>query len=207
MRSGGNSYKQAGGQSSIRWPAWIFALSVVILAQAAHAASYRTGCAGIVAVDARVFRLFRLFRLLSVCGWRWLRFGWRQPCALYRRRDELAEERMRACGPTLELWVELRADEPGMIFQFNDLDQAAICGLPAERHASSLHWLAIAVVELIAVAMALEDDRLAIRRLHLAPRRQAADPLAQPHRATLIGDVALVQHQINHLIMRIGIEL
>src|SRR6185312_5637408 len=46
------------------------------------------------------------------------RLDWRltHSCALLRRDDKAVEERMRARGPALELWVELRADEPEMIF-------------------------------------------------------------------------------------------
>src|SRR6185312_8722985 len=126
---------------------------------------------------------------------------------LLRRADKREEQRVRAGRTALELWMELRRQEPRMIFQLDDLHQLVIGGAPTHQHALRLDTAAIGVIELIAVAVALEDDRLAVGCLGLAARRQAADPLAQPHCAALIRNLALIGHQIDHLIGRLRIEL
>src|SRR3954465_14156074 len=46
--------------------------------------------------------------------------------ALPRRLDELAEERRRPGRAGLELGMELRGDEPGMVGQLHDLHQSAL---------------------------------------------------------------------------------
>src|SRR5262245_32377460 len=130
-----------------------------------------------------------------------LRWSLAHSRALLRRDDEAVEERMRARGPALELRVELRADEPWMGLQLDDLDEVVVRRAPADDHARRLSALAIGVVELVAVAVALEDDWLAVRLRRLRSRRQAADPLAQAHRAAHVGDLALVRHQVNHFVL------
>ena len=81
-----------------------------------------------------------------------------------RRADEVAEERMRAVGAALELRVVLHADEPGMLRQLDDLHQIAVGVDAADAHAGLDKLAAIQVVELVAMAMALEDILRAIGR-------------------------------------------
>src|SRR6185437_3890151 len=95
--------------------------------------------------------------------------------------DEIAEERMRARGSALELRMELRRHKPGMVFELDDLHELVIRRAPANQHARALHAAAVGIIELVAMAVALKDDRLAIGPLRPAPWRQAADPLAQAH--------------------------
>src|SRR6478672_3146049 len=110
---------------------------------------------------------------------------------LFGRADEGEEQRMRAGRAALELRMELRRQKPRMVFQFDDLHQFVVGGTATHLHAFRLNAAAIGVVELIAVAVALEDNRLAIGRLSLTAWRQATDPLAQPHRAALVRYLAL----------------
>jgi hypothetical protein len=46
-----------------------------------------------------------------------------QPRLLHGGVDEGGEERVRLEGPRLQLWVELHADEPGMVRDLDDLRQ------------------------------------------------------------------------------------
>ena len=56
--------------------------------------------------------------------------------------DELPEERLRPGGPALELGVELRRAEPGVVGQLDDLDQATVGRPAAEDEARLLELLA-----------------------------------------------------------------
>src|SRR5713226_866651 len=99
-------------------------------------------------------------------------------CLCLARADEIAEERVRAIRATLKFGMELRADKPGMICQFNDLDQAIIGRAAADDHAMRLHAPAKLIVELVAMAVALEDNGFAIGPVGLCAGRQAADPVS-----------------------------
>ena len=83
-------------------------------------------------------------------------------CALEGGCDELAEERRRACGPRLELGVKLRRDEPGVVGQLDDLDEAALLERTADREPRGGELLAVGVVDLVAVPVPLGDDGLAV---------------------------------------------
>ena len=88
--------------------------------------------------------------------------------------DQLPEQRVRAVGPALELGVGLRADPVRVVGELDELDQA-----PVGRRARSstkpavLEAGAVVRVELVAVAVALADDRLAVGLGHLGARRRA----------------------------------
>src|SRR5262245_34534170 len=77
---------------------------------------------------------------------------------LERRRDELAEERRGPRRARLELGMELARDEPGMVGQLDDLDEAALLERPRHHEPVLDELLAVLVVDLVAVAMALVDD-------------------------------------------------
>ena len=93
-------------------------------------------------------------------------------------------------GPRLELGVELRGDEPRMIGQLDHLDEAALLEGAADREARVDELLAVGVVHLVAVAVALGDDRLAAvdlaglrcPRRARPPARRAASSRRDPRR-------------------------
>ena len=78
--------------------------------------------------------------------------------------DELAEQRRRPCGAALELGVELRGDEAGVVGQLDDLDQPAVGRRAADDEPGRLELRPQVVVDLEAVAVTLEDHLLAVRR-------------------------------------------
>ena len=83
--------------------------------------------------------------------------------ARQRGADELAEERVGPVGTALELGVGLRADPERVLGQLDELDQPAVRGQCREQHeAAVLEAAAVGGVELVAVAVALGHDRLAV---------------------------------------------
>ena len=114
---------------------------------------------------------------------------------LDRRGDEGREERVRLVRLGLEFGMALHPEEPRVVFQLDDLDQAAL-GIPAtDRHAGLLEARHVVVVDLKAVAVALGDDLLAV----CLPRERAGLEFAlvgaEAHRAALEDDMALFVHQ------------
>ena len=94
--------------------------------------------------------------------------------ALERGGDELAEERRRPGRARLELRVELRRDEPRVIGQLDDLDEAALLERAADDEARVDQLLAVGVVHLVAVAVPLGDHGLAaVRPRGSSSRRRA----------------------------------
>ena len=78
--------------------------------------------------------------------------------SLQARADEIAEERVRTSWTALEFRVELRRDEPGMIDQLDDFNQFIVSRMTAYLDAVRFHAFTVFIIELVAVAMALEDD-------------------------------------------------
>src|SRR5205809_4806879 len=114
-----------------------------------------------------------------------------------RRLDEIAEKRMRPVGSRAELRVELAGNEPGVVGELDDLDQAAVRREPAEDHPGLAHHLAVLVVELEAVTMPLVDDLFPVRPVRVRTRQQLARVQAEPHRASQLVDVALLGHEVD----------
>src|SRR5216684_9148948 len=78
--------------------------------------------------------------------------------------QEIAEEGVRAVGPALQFGMELAADHERVVGQLGDLYQAAIGGGAGEDHPRVAECLSERVIELVAMPMALEDDRFVISR-------------------------------------------
>ncbi len=114
---------------------------------------------------------------------------------------------MWSIGATLKFWMELGGHKPGMVGQFYDLDQAIVSGTAAHYHTMCFHALAVFIVELVAMAMALEDNSFAISLVGFGARGEAAHPIAQAHGTALIGYLALGCHQINDWIGSLRIKL
>src|SRR5450759_2293201 len=83
---------------------------------------------------------------------------------LMRRRNETLEQRMRLVRFAQKFRMELARHEERMILEFDDLHQLAIGRKPAENETSLLEFLAVGVVEFIAMAVALINDERAIKR-------------------------------------------
>jgi hypothetical protein len=73
------------------------------------------------------------------------------------RADEFAEERVGLEGLGLEFGVELDGDEPGMGRVLDHFDEMAVGGEAGEHESIGLEFGAVAVVDFVAVAVALGD--------------------------------------------------
>ena len=121
--------------------------------------------------------------------------------------DEAVEQRVRALRPGLELGVELAGDEPRVVAQLDDLDEAAVGRHAGQEHARALEGLAVAVVHLEPVAVPLVDDLLAVHRAGLRARQQLGRVEAEAHRAALVLEVPLVGHEVDDRVGREHVEL
>src|SRR5262245_28124997 len=102
---------------------------------------------------------------------------------LQARTDEVAEQRVRLRRFRLELRVTLNADEPGMVWQFDDLDEQTVRARSRESHPGGFKTRAVIVVHLVAVAVPLGDQFRSERAMRLRPRHEPALERAEPHRA------------------------
>src|SRR5881394_2001036 len=126
-----------------------------------------------------------------------------QPALLHRRRDEAREQRVRLEGAALLLGVVLHADEPGVAGQLDDLGQQAVGRHAAEAHACRLQPLAVARVHLVAMTVALGDQRAAVDLRDLAALGQLSRIGPEPHGAAEVAvELALLQlvaaHPLGH---------
>src|SRR5262245_56249903 len=80
-----------------------------------------------------------------------LQLGPRRLAPLEGRGDELAEQGVGLGGLALELGVELDGQEPGVVLQFDDLDELAVGAGAGDDEAGLLEDLAVGVVELVAM--------------------------------------------------------
>src|SRR2546426_7890327 len=93
-----------------------------------------------------------------------------------------------------------------MVRQLNNLDQAIISRATTDHHTMGFHALAKFVVELIAMAVPLKDNRFTIGLISLRARRQAANPITKPHGTTLFCHLSLCKHQVNHRIRALRVN-
>src|SRR5688572_19050059 len=94
--------------------------------------------------------------------------------------------------------MKLRSNHPGMVSNFGDLHQAPVGRGTAELQTELTELIAVFVVELEAMAMALEDDLLLVGASGAAAMLKETGIDAKPHRSALLGDVLLLWQQINH---------
>ena len=127
--------------------------------------------------------------------------------SLRRRAHELAEQRLGARGPRVELGVELGGDEEGVVGELDDLDQPLVRRGPAGHEALVLEPAPKQVVDLVTMAVALVDHRLA----EDLPRPRAVVELhrvrAEPHRPPHVGDLLLLGQQVDHREGGLRVEL
>src|SRR4051794_23009251 len=121
--------------------------------------------------------------------------------------DEVAEQRMGPGRLALELGVELHGQEPGVIGQLDDLHELAVRAGAGHGEAVLLERLAIAVVELVAMAVPLADLFLAVGRERAAGGVEPARPSSKSHRAAALADAELLFHERDHGVLGVLVEL
>src|SRR3954447_3243842 len=121
--------------------------------------------------------------------------------------DEVAEEGRGPRRARLELGVVLAGDEPGMVGELDHLDEAALLER-ARDHETCLDELwPEGVVDLVAVAMALVDDALAIGGVGARPVLDVDGVGAEAHRAAEILDLLLLGQEVDHGVGRLRVHL
>src|SRR3954447_14253119 len=121
--------------------------------------------------------------------------------------DEVAEEGRGPRRARLELGVVLAGDEPGMVRELDHLDEAALLER-ARDHETCLDELRPeGVVDLVAVAMALVDDALAIGGVGARPVLNVDGVGAEAHRAAEILDLLLLGQEVDHGVGRLRVHL
>src|SRR5688500_9714893 len=78
-------------------------------------------------------------------------------------RNESAKERVRRIGLTQELGMILAGHEKRVILEFDHLDQFPVRRCSAENESCLFVLWAVAVVELVSVAMAFVDQECAVK--------------------------------------------
>src|SRR6266850_1028283 len=103
--------------------------------------------------------------------------------------------------------MELRTEIERVVRHLHDLDQASVRREAGELHSALRQQLAVRVVELVAMAVPLEHDRLSVRATRERAGLEHAGIASEAHRAALVGDVALLRQQIDHGMRRERVEL
>src|SRR5258706_13881675 len=108
---------------------------------------------------------------------------------LERGADEAVEQGMAVARRRGELRMELAGHEPRMLLrrQFDHFDEQVVHRFAGDDEAQVLELLAIAVIEFVAMPMALANDVLAVQIARNGTGLQPAFLRAQPHRAAEIG--------------------
>src|SRR2546423_8386630 len=109
-------------------------------------------------------------------------------------------------GSRLEFWVVLGAEIERVVGHLRDLHEAPIRRQTRESHAVALQQVAIGVVELEAMTMALEHDRLSVRASGDRPWFEDARVTPQAHRPAFVSDVPLFRQEVDHRMRSEGVE-
>ena len=123
------------------------------------------------------------------------------------RRDEAAEKRVRAVRLAQKFRVELAGQIVGMLLEFDHFHELAVGAGAAEDESVALEFFAVGVVEFVAVAVPLVDDKGAVELLGLAAHHELAGLRAQPHGAAFLGDVPLGVEQGDDGMRGVFVEL
>lgn len=124
------------------------------------------------------------------------------PCA--NKADEQWVSRVRLA---LELRMELAPDEVWMIGELNHLNEVTIRRDTRKHQACTLKSITVVVVDLEAMAVPLAD---VFRTVDLRCERtglECARIRTKPHCRTLVLNVSLVRHDVDHEVRRIRVEL
>ena len=121
--------------------------------------------------------------------------------------DELAEQRRRAVRARLELRVVLAGDEERVVGELDHLDEPLVRRGAGDDQPGGLEPLAEEVVDLVAMAVALVDDRLAVDLARLGVRVELHRVGPEPHRAAHVGDLLLLGQQVDDRVGGVRVEL
>src|SRR5258707_3513238 len=99
---------------------------------------------------------------------------------------------MRLMRFAVKFGVKLACNKEGVIGQFDDFDELAVGGKAAENEAVFLKTFAIRVVEFVAMAVTLFDDKRAIEASGFGAENEMARLGSQTHGAALFVDLCLV---------------
>ncbi len=149
---------------------------------------------------------------LEVCvsAWLWRRRGlvagltFRSPidgCPNESRKQRVRLERF-----ALEFGVELNSYKPGMVWDLDDFDQAAVGTGARESQAIRLKLLAILIVEFVPVAMSLINVLGIVRLARDAVGIQHRGLGPQSHCATHLRHILLFIKQADHWVFRVFVE-
>src|SRR5918999_1361837 len=127
--------------------------------------------------------------------------------ALVCRSYELPEERLRAQRAGLELRVELGGDEERMAGQLDHLHQPLVGRGAGAHQPGVLEALAQVVVHLVAVAVALVDDCLAVDLAGAGALVELDRIGPQSHGAAHVPHFLLLGQQVDDRERRLGVEL
>src|SRR6266542_7120157 len=94
--------------------------------------------------------------------------------------------------------MERGSEVERMVRDLHDLDEAPVGREPGELHPLRSEQLAVRIVEVIAMPVPLEHDRLSVGATRERAGLQHAGVAAEAHRAALVGDVALLRKQIDN---------
>src|SRR6185436_15931901 len=101
----------------------------------------------------------------------------------------------------------LARDEPRMVGELHDLDEASLLERPRDHEPALDEAWPVLVVHLIAMAVPLVDDRLAVRVPRASPLDELDRLRAEAHRAPEVLDLLLLGEQVDHRIGGLGIHL
>src|SRR5216683_389536 len=116
---------------------------------------------------------------------------WTQLPMVERGPYESREQRMRAHRPRFQLRMELAADEPGMVGQFDHLDQRAVRRQSRRAQTVLRQHVAVGVRHLVPVAMALAYLRRVVGLRDMRTRTEPAGIGTETHRAAHLLDAFL----------------
>src|SRR2546422_2515117 len=114
---------------------------------------------------------------------------------------------MGAGRPRPILGVELRADEPRVVGELDDLHKLAVRVQPGHPQPVLRKDRQVVVVHLEPVAVPLLDLRHPVRLPRARPGGEPAQVEPEPHRAPLVGDGLLLGQQIDDRMRGRGIDL
>ena len=114
---------------------------------------------------------------------------------------------MRLVWLRLKFRVRLRAEEPRMPLELDDLHEVQAPVDAADNQAAPLELVDVGVVHLVTMAVPLPHRGRTIRFVREAARSDRTFVATQPHRRAFIRHPLLLLHQIDHGMRRLGIKL
>ena len=75
---------------------------------------------------------------------------------------KIPEQGVRFCYPGFEFWMRLGGNKPGVISNFDHLNQLIIRGCPRDYHSCSFELITIFIINLKTMSMTLGDGPFAI---------------------------------------------